>query len=315
MGTSSAEIAAELRAQIFAGELRRGEMLPSAREITRRWNVAIATASRVHALLRSEGLATPISGVGTIVATTAPDLDGNSRLPQRSRQRQHSHSLATEPDDAVAQRIITAAVSIADVEGINPLSMRRVAHAVHMSSTTLYRFYPSRDHLLSVMMDRALRDWSAGDQLGTWREDLIRGHRELWRTFRRHPWLASQLSVTRPQLVPSGLVFTEWAIRTLTRAGIGIEEALETHILLFTQARGMAILLEPEAEAESITGVDADAWIDERLDKLQELSSVENLAAIRSLIGSGYVLDLDRAYGRGLELTVDGIASRLARLR
>ena len=99
------------------------------------------------------------------------------------------------------------------------------------------------------------------------------------------------------------------------RAGISAEEAMETHILLFTQARGTAILLEPETEAESITGVDADTWIDERIDKLEQLSSNENHAALKSLIGSGYALDLDRAYERGLALMVDGIFSRLARTR
>lgn len=318
MGTSSAEIAAELRAQIFAGELRPGEMLPSAREITGTWNVAIATASRVHALLRSEGLATPVPGVGTVVATTAPGARGgrSSRdAPQHPQRRQHVQRPVPEADDAVAERIVTAAVSIADVEGIDSLSMRRVSNVVHMGSATLYRFYPSQEHLLFAMMDRALRDWSAGDEVGTWREDLIRGHRELWRVFRRHPWLAPQLSVTRPQLVPAALVFAEWVIRTLTRAGISAEEAMETHILLFTQARGTAILLEPETEAESITGVDADTWIDERIDKLEQLSSNENHAALKSLIGSGYALDLDRAYERGLALMVDGIFSRLARTR
>lgn len=115
--------------------------------------------------------------------------------------------------------------------------------------------------------------------------------------------------------MPAALVFAEWVIRTLTRAGISAEEAMETHILLFTQARGTAILLEPETEAESITGVDADTWIDERIDKLEQLSSNENHAALKSLIGSGYALDLDRAYERGLALMVDGIFSRLARTR
>ncbi|MGK4219532.1 hypothetical protein, partial [Kocuria marina] len=66
---------------------------------------------------------------------------------------------------------------------------------------------------------------------------------------------------------------------------------------------------------ESITGVDADTWIDERIDKLEQLSSNENHAALKSLIGSGYALDLDRAYERGLALMVDGIFSRLARTR
>lgn len=218
-----------------------------------------------------------------------------------------------EADDAVAKRIVIAAVSIADVEGTNSLSMRRVANAVQMSPSTLHRFYPNQRHLLSAMMDRALGEWSAGEQGATWRDNLIHGHRELWRVFRRHPWLAPELSVTRPQLIPAALLFAEWAIQTLTLAGIGTEKALETHILLFTQARGTAILLEPEAEAESITGVDADTWIDNRIDALHELSSSESHPALRSLIGSGYALDIDRAYERGLALMVEGIASRLAR--
>ena len=53
----------------------------------------------------------------------------------------------------------------------------------------------------------------------------------------------------------------------------------------------------------------------ERIDKLEQLSSNENHAALKSLIGSGYALDLDRAYERGLALMVDGIFSRLARTR
>ena len=61
-----------------------------------------------------------------------------------------------EADDAVAKRIVIAAVSIADVEGTNSLSMRRVANAVQMSPSTLHRFYPNQRHLLSAMMDRAL---------------------------------------------------------------------------------------------------------------------------------------------------------------
>src|SRR5699024_2657594 len=124
VGTSSAEIAAELRAQIFAGKLRPGEMLPSAREITGTWNVAIATASRVHALLRSEGLATPVPGVGTVVATTAPGARGgrsSREAPQHPQRRQHVQRPVPEADDAVAERIVTAAVSIADVEGIDSL--------------------------------------------------------------------------------------------------------------------------------------------------------------------------------------------------
>ena len=85
MGTSSADIAAQLRARILSGQLRPGDMLPSAREITREWSVAIATASRVHALLRSEGLAEPLPGVGTVVA--APGARARSHRAATARQR------------------------------------------------------------------------------------------------------------------------------------------------------------------------------------------------------------------------------------
>ena len=60
----SVRIAGELRAQIQRGELAPGARVPSAREITRRWGVAIATATRVLAALRDDGLVRPVPGSG-----------------------------------------------------------------------------------------------------------------------------------------------------------------------------------------------------------------------------------------------------------
>lgn len=314
MSTPSARIAAELAEQIRAGRLQPGELIPSAREIARTWNVAIATASRAHALLRSEGLVLPLPGVGTVVAEPgatstgvrphARAVTGRARPPAR---------LETGDDPLTADRIIAAGIAIADAEGVEVLSMRRVAHALRTRPTSLYRHVASKEDLLLRMMDRAFDEWTPGEQSGTWRDCLISGHRELWRVFRRHAWLAPQFSVTRPQLIPSALVFAEWAMQTLGRTGAGVEEAFEAHLLLFTQVRGTAILLEPEAEAEAASGIDADTWVDGRIDTLRELTAVAHHRGLRSLVGSGYELDLDRLFERGLVLLVDGIASRLRR--
>ena len=76
----SMRIAAELRAQIERGELAPGERVPSAREITRRWGVAIATATRVLAALRDDGLVRAVPGVGTVVvAPPEPGGPGGRR--------------------------------------------------------------------------------------------------------------------------------------------------------------------------------------------------------------------------------------------
>jgi len=68
--TPSERVAAEIRARIASGELGAGERVPSARQITREWGVAIATATRALAMLRDEGLVRAVQGVGTVVATS-----------------------------------------------------------------------------------------------------------------------------------------------------------------------------------------------------------------------------------------------------
>lgn len=306
MSTSSTSIAAELREQIISGALQPGDPLPSAREIVRTRHVAIATASRVHALLRAEGLALPVPGVGTIVAGE------RSRAPRPHRPRgRPTQTAAPGTAPLNTARITVAGIAIADVEGVEMVSMRRVAHLLSTKPTSLYRHVASKEDLVMRMTEHALAEWRPSTENGDWRERLIAGHRGLWQVFRRHTWLAPQLSVTRPQLLPATLAFAEWALQTLGQAGISPEEAFEAHLLLFTQVRGTAILLEPEAEAESASGIDADAWIDERMETLRDLTQQNHHAGLGSLVGSGYELDLDRLFDLGLNLLMDGITSRL----
>ncbi|OPC82799.1 GntR family transcriptional regulator [Embleya scabrispora] len=73
-------IAAEIRARIDRGELRPGDRVPSVREIVEAENVSIATATRVAAVLRADGYAESIPGVGTIVVTPRRLTTGPDRL-------------------------------------------------------------------------------------------------------------------------------------------------------------------------------------------------------------------------------------------
>jgi DNA-binding GntR family transcriptional regulator len=61
------QIVRSIRDRIFAGELKDGDPIPSARQITREWNVAMATAAKVLTTLRSEGLVRTVPGRGTVV--------------------------------------------------------------------------------------------------------------------------------------------------------------------------------------------------------------------------------------------------------
>src|SRR5262245_51012513 len=74
--TASHRVAAELRARIRSGALAPGERIPSARGITAEFGVALATAQKVLATLRREGLVRAIPGVGTVVRArgSGPEL-------------------------------------------------------------------------------------------------------------------------------------------------------------------------------------------------------------------------------------------------
>lgn len=294
---SAADIAAELREAILSGELTAGERLPSAREIARTNGVAIATASRVHALLRDEGLARSEPGVGTMV-TASRASDG--RRPGRS----------SPPRSVALNRIVTAGIDIADAEGLEAVTIRRVAHALRTVPKSLYRQVTGADDLELRMVDAALGEWNPGRWNAAWQERLLAGHLEIWAVFRAHPWLAQLVSVTRPKLVPAALKFAEWTLETLGQAGMSPEEAFETHIALFSHIRGIAILLEPEIDAESETGVDADSWIDARKGDLMGQVADGRHPALAGLTESGYALDVDSLVHRSLTLFIAGITSR-----
>ncbi|MDT0308044.1 GntR family transcriptional regulator [Streptomyces sp. DSM 44917] len=73
-------IAAGIKERIRKGELRPGDKIPSVREIERAEGVSTATATRVAAVLRSEGYAESIPGVGTIVKAPRAQTTGPDRL-------------------------------------------------------------------------------------------------------------------------------------------------------------------------------------------------------------------------------------------
>ena len=295
-----ARIAAELRAQIEDGTLAPGARLPSTREIVQRWGVAMATATRVLGALRPEGLAAPIRGVGTVVAGRAA---AGGRRPQVPAAR-------PGPGDALtAERIVAAAIAAADTDGLAGLSMRRVAAGLGVATMSLYRHVADKDALVLRMIDTAFRELPfPADPPDGWRPRLELAARALWAMFRRHPWLAQALSVTRPQLLASTLAGGEWMLAALDGYGLDTATMLTAHITLFTYVRGTAAHLEPEANAEADTGLTADAWMDTQVPALRSMLAAGDLPVLSRVTAQEYDFDLDALFEFGLQRLLDGYA-------
>jgi DNA-binding transcriptional regulator YhcF (GntR family) len=292
--SASERIAGELRGRIESGELAPGELLPSARQITRDWHVAIATATKAHAILRDCGLAETLPGVGVVV------------------RRPKSASRATRGSMIRAGVIVATAIAIADAEGLESVSMRRLAVELGTAPMSLYGHIADKDDLLLKMLDDTMAEWrppERGD--ASWRDCLEAAARGLWQAFRRHPWLASALSLTRPAAVPGGIGWTEWVLDALAEPVPDLTTRFDIHMTLFTYVRGVAINLEAESAATAITGLDADQWMDTQLPTLRAIADEGDHPHFTELVNTPYDFSLDRIFDQGLRYLLNGLAAEL----
>src|ERR1700722_17086262 len=102
------------------------------------------------------------------------------------------------------RRIVETPLHIADAEGLDALSMRRIAADLQSGTTSLYRHVSSRDELIDLMLDAAYGDEPLADLTGDWRVDLAAMSGRLRTTVLRHPWIGGAIT-TRPALGPNAL--------------------------------------------------------------------------------------------------------------
>jgi DNA-binding transcriptional regulator YhcF (GntR family) len=296
------EIAAEIRRRISTGKLKPGDRAPSTRALVHDYGIAMATATKVLAVLQQENLVHSRPGVGTIVGPVPTPTS-----PVRSAEVQLSR-----------EEVVRSAIAIADSEGLQALSMRRVATELGVSTMALYRYVGGKDALLLQMVDTTIGEFPfPTEQPATWREGIETAARLQWAAYRRHHWLPGAVSLSRPQLLRNLLSHTDAVLRALTKSGVDASTAMYAAITVFGYVRGVALNLEAEAVAEQDTGMTADEWADRQAAQLAAMIAENNLTGFRALAepdGFEFDFELDQLFDFGLGIVLDGLAVKL-RLR
>ncbi|MGW5360691.1 TetR/AcrR family transcriptional regulator C-terminal domain-containing protein [Actinopolymorpha pittospori] len=298
----SVRILTEIRRRITTGELRAGDRVPSTRQITQQWGVAMATATKVLTALREEGLVRVVPGVGTVVDAAAGP--SHRRTPRR-------RDVAGSEPELTSQRIVATATSIADTEGLAAVTMRRLATELDVATMSIYRHVRGKDQLVFLMADAAFgEDVLPADPPHGWRAQLELVCRVQWTSYRRHPWLAHIVSLTRPLLSVNALAHTEWTMRALD--GLGLDPTTQLHMAttVANYVRGTATNLEREAQAEQDTGITDDEWMRARGPALTEMLAAGSFPIMASVAGRSNVnLDLGSLFEFGLQRLLDGFAA------
>ncbi|WP_127360668.1 TetR/AcrR family transcriptional regulator [Actinacidiphila soli] len=111
--------------------------------------------------------------------------------------------------------IAAAAVRIADAEGIDAVSMRRVAAEIGCATMSLYNYVPRKEDLYELMVDAvsAEHDLPAAPS-GDWRADMLLLARQGRELMHRHPWLPALMSPVFG-FTPNVLRYLEWGLAAL----------------------------------------------------------------------------------------------------
>ncbi|MEU9497154.1 TetR/AcrR family transcriptional regulator [Streptomyces sp. NPDC048196] len=110
--------------------------------------------------------------------------------------------------------ITAAAVELADREGLEAVSMRRVAAVLGTGAASLYRYVATRDELLDLMTDSTASEYHLAAPSGDWQADLLTLARQARQIMHRHPWLPAMV-MGRPTLGPHGIDLLEHVLDVL----------------------------------------------------------------------------------------------------
>jgi AcrR family transcriptional regulator len=133
-----------------------------------------------------------------------------------------------------ADAIVEAAVRLADAEGLEAVSMARVAAELGFTTMSLYRHVASKDELLQLMWNAsALGAENLVIEGDDWRSRLRTWAIIQWDMLERHPWV-TQMPMAAPPLAPNSLHFVERGLATMDGTGLEDSDKLRVIGLLST---------------------------------------------------------------------------------
>jgi AcrR family transcriptional regulator len=209
--------------------------------------------------------------------------------------------------------VVAAATQVADTEGLEAVTMRRVANALGVAPMTLYTYVPGKAELLDLMLDAAYTSMPRLDTSGQpWRQRLATIAEENKALFDNHPWAAT-ISTIRPPLGPG--MMTKYEHELSAFEGLKLDDVLMdaslTYLLGFVQAWARAA-----ADARAVqhdTAMDDKEWwatSGALLSRVLDQTAYPIAARVGSAAGAahGSAYSPGHAYTFGLERVLAGLS-------
>lgn len=215
--------------------------------------------------------------------------------------------------------IVAAAIHIADADGLDAVSMARLATELGFTTMSLYRYVASKDELLALMWNASAQGVeSLVIEGGDWRSRIQAWAFAQRDMLDRHPWI-TQMPVAAPPLGPNSLTFVELGLQALDDSGLADADRLRVIGLLSSYTLSEARMAhDAERAARAVAaggGAAAPSW-EALLRQLVDARTYPRLhriawAQTSATSPSGSSEAAEFAYG--LDRILDGIQALISR--
>ncbi len=217
------------------------------------------------------------------------------------------------PGPLSRERIVRAAVAIADKDGLAEVSLRKVAAKLNAGPMRLYTYTSTKEGLLELMVDAIYGEISGkGPAPGDWRKTLRSIAERTRQAAKKHPWFVDLLG-RRPHLGPNALEHYEQSLAALSevRGFENIDDALQAYGTLNAYVVGAIKGEAASLRAERESGLNESDWQAATWPYLERVIATGRFPMIARVVSDATHPSSDVTFERGLDCVIEGIALRL----
>ena len=204
--------------------------------------------------------------------------------------------------------MLRAAVALADRNGIESVTMRRLAEKLGAGAMSLYYHVSNKDALFSGMVDVVFSEIELPPAEGEWKAALRRRAISTRQALRRHPWAVGRMEATSAP-GPNDLRVHDAVLGCLRSAGFPVELAVQAYSLQDAYIYGFAL------QEKTLAFGTRQEFAKTAAKRVREVETrIENVAATYPNLAevvSGYVAEhgysADDAFLFGLDVILDGL--------
>lgn len=204
------------------------------------------------------------------------------------------------------EKIVTAAIEVADEAGLDAMTMKRVAAHLSAGVMSLYRHVADKDELIEAMVEQVTGKHAYLDQSGLrWRDAMHALARQDWDTFLAHPWMLTATATVTPPFGSASLAAMERALTAFEELDLPPHSAARAVLTINNYVQGSArvVLGEKRAVADDHSDDDPGRNWQRRLTGLD----LEAFPRLRHLIDQPPPTGERDWFRDGLDVILDGV--------